>query len=268
MRIAFIFIIIGFSIFNVGCNKDDESSPNPDCTDPTNPECPNYDPCVEETPTDANFIMLGQMGNQSPYDEIFLEDSVFFGGDVKFEAIDKSSDYYKWILGADTIEGENMHTVIRSLFIPLQPGVYKAQLHVNKSVDAMCFPDDPGIDNSERLFFFHWNICKAHIINRFKGVYENAPNDPVEIELINAFNGNEICSDINNGVIHAVNFFGQNDTLDVNRSLKGFANKKIIWDWSDDSRLIGEIYIDKSNMVHATYSKNGITRNFTGIIIK
>ena len=251
---------------NFACKEISDSNPIPECVDSLNADCPNFDPCLNESPTIADFKMLGQMGTLPPYDELFLEDTVFFGGVVKFEAVNKTNDYYKWILGADTLEGENMHTVIRTLFVPLQPGIYDAQLYVEKKADSICYPNDPGVDNQKRYFIFHWNICKAEIVNRFRGVYESAPTDTVEIELINAFNGKEICSDMNDGVIHAVNFFGQNDTLNVNRSIQGFANKKVIWNWSNDERLIGEIFIDESQVVHADYTFQGKTRKFKGNI--
>jgi hypothetical protein len=228
----------------LGCNNDDEKM-DPPCNDPSNPDCPNFDRCLVISGTSADFEILNQFGTTSPYNELFYPDSVTFGGLVKFKAIDSTASLYRWILGADTIEGG---TEVR---------------YVEKEVDVTCFPADPGFDSRTRLINYKGNTCEAQIINKFKGVFDTNPNDSVQIELLYAFNRIPTC-DLNRS-LNAINFFGNGDTILTELSIKGFLNKRVIWNWSNsDSEIVGELIIHNDDSVTAIYEFKEDQRNFLG----
>ncbi|QNL21101.1 hypothetical protein HZR84_03820 [Hyphobacterium sp. CCMP332] len=252
------------TIFMLGCNNSDDD-PDLVCNDPTNPNCPNFDPCFNKFPTTADFSISKQLGFTEPWNEVYVIDTVFFGGIIRFRAMDSLADTYKWYLGAEIIEGgPELFEIERSFFAPLQPGIYNAALVTSKTADQECFPNDTGIDSVFREFVIKDNTCEALVINKFKGTFDDAITDTVVIELLFAFNRIPTCDD--DKALHAVNFFGNQDTIFFNGSLVGFTNRRVQWSTNNpNSDPVGYLEIDSLNNVRAEYEFM-TKKTFTGKI--
>ncbi|MCA1761884.1 MAG: hypothetical protein LC664_02615, partial [Flavobacteriales bacterium] len=100
----------------------------------------------------------------------------------------------------------------------LPPGTYTAALVVDKEPNTFCFPEDDGRDSIFKTFEIV-NVCELMIMNKFKGVFESAPEDSVIVEFlpIKLLPGNQdwevACEDIS-GIAY-INLSGQNDTATV-----------------------------------------------------
>lgn len=159
--------------------------------------------------------------------------------------------------------------VIRNISAPidLPLGIYTASLVLTRSPDTICYPWDTGVD-SVAIDFRKISFCDQAIINRFKGVYEDATQDSVEIEFIYwNQNRDEYC--VNDALLYAINFDGNNDTILLTSDVIGLTNNYLIADGPISGGLNGtfEIDIDQST-INASYSfyKDSIKRKFKGKI--
>ncbi len=245
----------------VGCNPDD-SSP---CLDASNPDCDNFDPCFFSFETTAEFTIAEQISPIPPFNTTYVEDSIVAAGEVRFRANDTTADYYKWYLGTEIIEGPDRFEVKREIQnLPL--GTYNAALVVQKQTDSLCFPLDDGIDSVFRNFY-KVNICNLKTANKFIGVFNEGDIDSTIIELgFYDSNLNPNCD--MDGRIHAINFFGANDTVPISSRTVGITNKLIIWNGNGlGTNLKGEFEIIGEE-VSATYTYQNINYNFNGKILK
>jgi hypothetical protein len=206
------------------------------------------------------------LARNGPFSDTFVVDTKFAGGSLKFEALDSDAAYYKWYLGLDTIEGPDMKVVSRDIFnLPL--GSYPSTLIVEKQADNQCFPNDNGIDTVSQQFV-KVSVCDLEIINKFEGVFEEAPNDTVAIELLMwNKNQNTFCS--YGATLYAVNFLGQGDTLSVSR-LENFTNTWAYWPPSPITvnDMQGQLRVDDENNVSADYQLFERKKKFKGTIKK
>ncbi len=251
----------------LSCRNDDDETLTPPCNDPTNEACPNYDPCFGKLPTTAEFTMANRMGFYPPWNTTFFEDSIFFGGLIKFEAVDSTADFYQWIFGIDTLEGgPELRTAYRTIS-SLPPGQYFAKLTVEKIADETCFPEDIGRDSVYKNFYYIYDVCEAAVINKFKGVFEDMPQDSVVIELLRAFNGHPECTD--NAKLHCINFLGNGDTLNVGFDIVGSSNRIIYWDkiGSGTPLIKGFLHVASDDSVVAEYMILGTEKKFRGRVL-
>ncbi|MEQ8360286.1 MAG: hypothetical protein RH860_12415 [Cytophagales bacterium] len=261
------FILVYLLLLFLHSCKDDSGEPTPQpCNDPTDINCPNYDPCFEKSPVKADFTISGALSNVLPYVDSFVVDTAFHGGQLKFEAVDKEADYYKWYLGTEIVEGPNEHTVFRTIN-NLSKGIYTAALMLQKSPDSVCFPFDDGIDSTNQIFT-KVDICDLAVVNKFKGVYESNPEDSITLEIINWNEGqNEYCTESSR--IHVINFGGNKDTLMLLFDIVGLANSVLIANNPPLGGLDGRIDIDvKNSTVSAFYRfyNDSTYKQFNGII--
>ena len=179
----FLIALFG-AVVLAGCRDDNDAQECPtQCDDPSNPECPNYDPCFGENPVTAEFRMFDEIFTAGPEANTWYEDDVIWDGRIKFQAVEKNA-YYKWYLGDQVVEGYGDSVVIRNT-VHLDPGFYPAALVVEKEPNTSCFPQDSGRDSTFR-FFQVKNVCDLLIMNKFKGVYEHNPTDSLVIEFFPA----------------------------------------------------------------------------------
>lgn len=96
LKIFFLLLLI--ALLAVGCQEDDENT----CCDPTNPECPNYDPCYNIEPT-ADFKMRGTSVAFMTPENLQAEwcDTILNSG-VEFKAEMENADSYEWYIGTET----------------------------------------------------------------------------------------------------------------------------------------------------------------------
>lgn len=250
-----------------GCKKDNDTPECP-CDDPRNPECPNYDPCVEESPITADFKIYDDVFSGGPNSDKWFEDDVLYGGRIKFKAVEQDANY-KWYLGQETLEGTAYQEIVRTL-AGLNPGTYTAALKVEKEANIECFPNDAGVDSTFKTFQVV-GVCDLMIMNKFKGIFESAPNDSIILEFFpyKLLPGNQdwevACEDISG--IGYINFSGQQDTT-LDGSASGILNRYFERYTVDQFIPKGyfEVFIDSTCMAH--YEIYGQQRVFTGKIIE
>jgi len=264
--LLFMLFAVGFILSSCREEKEEEK-----CWDPANPDCENYDPCYSVGEVSANFLIEGQLGVLPQHRDIFLEDSLFISGTyLRFKAFEKEA-YYKWYLGSELIEGYGDSLVIRRL-IDLPPGLYPASLVVEKTPNYDCHPQDDGRDSVIK-YFRVIDPCDLMIRNRFRGVFDDLPEDSIDIEFVFADLHflNAPCSDY---FLHGINLMGPNldpeskyDTIKADAW--GLADSRIDWVGSGGATLNGTALLNREKgTIHLDYSFQNIERVFNGIVIK
>ena len=248
------------------CKPDDE--PTPPCDDPANPDCPNYDPCIMESPVTAEFKIYDDVFSGGPNADKWFEDDKIYRGRIKFEAVEDSAQY-TWYLGAETIMGTEFKEVIKNTG-DLPPGTYTAALVVDKEPNAFCFPNDDGRDSIFKTFDIV-GVCDLMIMNKFKGVFDSAPEDSVIIEMYpwEFLPGNTIrvpsCEP--NADVAYVNFANDGDTIFdgsasgiLNRYFERFSNQPFL--------PVGYLEVSEDGICKAEYEMYDELRVFNGRILE
>lgn len=254
-----VFVAMGLVLVFYSCCRDDDNT----CSDPTNPECENYDPCYGKIPTTAEFTIAQQYLGAGPNADIYFEDDTVTGGTLKFIAKEQEGATYTWILGIDTIVGG--YEITKPLGV-LPEGSYSNSLIVTKQADTICFPNDEGIAQFNRSFI-KINGCDRVIFGRYFGVFSKSPTDSVEIELIasSSYTHVQPCHiPSNEGGIFSVNFNLNGDTIRLKRY--GLVNKRMSFKSEfqigvPDGEIIYDSYKDQ---VTAIYSIDDVDYHFTG----
>ncbi len=162
---ALFILILGFS----ACSPDDDQEAP--CCDPTNPACPNYDPCILITEPTADFAM--QEGVMTINGFIFGRDDSVFYSDVRYSALHDSSIYtHTWYLGAEVIS-DPVFTRTHNITADQRP-VYITVSHVIEfPVDSTCFTNLTGRDSLARTYYLVKYINELGVYGSFRGAFEN-----------------------------------------------------------------------------------------------
>lgn len=169
-----------------------------DCTDPTNKDCVNYDPCYGyQKPTAAFRMYEEQKGYIGP---TYLEtsgrryDSAMIGG-IRFKAVDTTAVSYKWIIGnnQDTLYGVDVE-----LYFPINPYEYVVNTNLHITLIATwkaggCL-DQPYTDTLTRDLYFY-SLQQMLALGTWRGNYTHLKGEVRDIRLwyekpeIPAYNG-------------------------------------------------------------------------------
>lgn len=79
--LANLGVCVGLILGVAACDTDDDNS----CCDPTNPECPNYDPCYGQSPVTAEFNIYDEIFVSGPFAGNWYQDSVLYAGNVNLQ---------------------------------------------------------------------------------------------------------------------------------------------------------------------------------------
>lgn len=176
MRNLFFVFLLG--IIGIGVSGCDE-----DCTDETNIDCPNYDPCWRETPVSAEFTIMQGLG----YNEQrrYFPGDTFETGFVRLQALQKL-DSYEWHIGSDNrvFSGQTVE-----LNYSPNTGWINVMLIGKKKHRTGCLPDDDGIDTIQKSFYlvpFDTSLVKGI----YRGVSLSQPLDTFEFEFKVGWFGN------------------------------------------------------------------------------
>ncbi len=165
-----ILLLIGILVLSVlsACKKD--------CSDYTNPECPNFNPCRNKKPVEANFE-IGEGFNfiPSPYLGDFHPDILFMRGKILFRPVGfdpkDTSIKYTWILGSEIIHKYSFYRDFQHTRYTLENNI-PITLIVQTEPDKSCFPNDNGIDTLTKYIRFYETPCECLSIGDFKVLYE------------------------------------------------------------------------------------------------
>ncbi|MCU0441733.1 MAG: hypothetical protein MUE96_04990 [Bacteroidia bacterium] len=127
-----------------------------ECQDPRNPDCENYNPCIDAKPTSAAFTI-----KEATYLDIIeprLADFLIntdscYGSSIYFEAIQADADSFIWQIGTEPEPryGKQVNVVFPD---NLRGTNFNIRLIVKRKPNTRCFPTDDGIDTVIRSFYF------------------------------------------------------------------------------------------------------------------
>jgi hypothetical protein len=174
-------IAILISLLLISCTKDDLSQ-SIICNDPSNSECPNYDPCNSKTSVSANFEIYSSLGFQ---DTFFIEyDTILRTSRVKFIASEKEYDTYSWQIGSEPERRQGVEVAVN---FGAAYGWIPITLYVSAQPDSLCFPLDQGKDSITYNIFVldPWAADSVlGIYGKFTGFIEGLNQEQFTIELI------------------------------------------------------------------------------------
>lgn len=144
-----------------GCCKDEP------CTDDTNPQCPNYNPCKNLPTRPASFKMYEELGMYLPDSLAYLSQNYIQDGDtgvlgqglIVFQADYPNADSYEWQIG-----NEATRRTGKSIDVGFGGNTersIKITLYVKYSKDKDCFKNYNGYDTVSKTIYFteYLNHC-------------------------------------------------------------------------------------------------------------
>ncbi|MFK7946308.1 MAG: hypothetical protein AB8G11_01870 [Saprospiraceae bacterium] len=184
MKNTFILLLGIFVILITSCNKDEPVA----CTDETNIECPNYNPCLEEKLTNADFETATILVSTAHAFISVKEDSFYLGTPVLFTAKEEDVLSYEWTVGEDErvfTEREFSLNFSLSDSVILLNRPFPIQLIVTRTPNTDCFPSDDGIDTITKNIYFISQFEQSH--KQLKGIWigsmEHELDKVYEIEM-------------------------------------------------------------------------------------
>lgn len=228
LRIAFSVLLLSLVFIQGGCKKED-------CDNPRNPECSNFDACIDAVETSADFGFYFQYFHDGLtyyfpyYDTVFVTSP--FGGRVWMKANSSKMSNYEWTVGSDSRVFKD--SIINLSFDNLVPDY---QLLVNLKVDnnklsTNCYPFDTGTSEVvkklvfKRIYFGPYpitnevldsiNETSIPIFGKFHGSFTDNLSDTCTVEVFtNEFRDMEVrslCQDNPLGLrneVHSNNQYG------------------------------------------------------------
>lgn len=175
--------ILFLALFIIACSDED-----PPCTDPLNPKCPNYDPCLSFQPANAEFVIIDSIygvdcnDGRGRLDLVSEVDTTFANNELYFRAL-HDADTYEWKVGTDPTV---YHDRKFSLYFPnsIAPAEINVTLIVCKDDPDNC--QTRSCDTlSKRIFILFTNGADTAslVVGKFKGVDMDSPLDSFIIEV-------------------------------------------------------------------------------------
>lgn len=127
-----------------------------ECDDPRNPDCDNYNPCLDAKATSATFTIKEATYLQiiSPNLTDFLMDTdSCYSSSIYFEATQQDADSFIWKIGNE-VEPRYGKQINVTFPDNLRGTTFNVRLIVKRKPNTACFPNDDGIDTVMRKFYF------------------------------------------------------------------------------------------------------------------
>lgn len=168
------FIIIFFQILLYGCIKNS-------CTDDSNPDCPNYNPCKKSIETTASFKIYDRLSGISPIGWVWQDtDTVSIGAifeaDMPYKA--DGSISYEWHIGAGIYYSKLVEIPDG---MPLNQNLSAMLIVRNSKLDKSCFPLDDGVDTFIRNYYTSDSYKRLNGV--YRGAYSSKPFDSFDFLL-------------------------------------------------------------------------------------
>lgn len=209
MKLLFKWIGIAWiTIMTVtSCNKDD------DCTDPSNIDCENYDPCWDVEEPHSGFLMEEALLSNEGW--VWAgDDSVFFN-EIRYSALHQGQGItHKWYLGSEVIT-EPTFTRTHGTVPPSQRPTFITISHVIEyPLDNPCYQREVGRDSTSRTYYLikYWNEFAT--CGRFRCAFENQ-TDSFDIRIgVYENDGSDVIVFQSTGSFIGVNFHNLGDSTD------------------------------------------------------
>jgi hypothetical protein len=159
-------------LVTLACRRDDDCERA--CTDPSNPKCPNYDPCFGVEPPSATFTIQESFfaGNRH---EMTPDDSIFLGaGNLFFSSSLKGPEYkHTWYLGSEVIHDAEFSRDHNVVTVEQRPYFITVSHVLEYPIDSACYPNATGKDSVSRTYRLIRNFNEFGTIGMFRGVFQN-----------------------------------------------------------------------------------------------
>jgi len=205
-----IFLAAGLAFVFSACCRDDDNT----CSDPTNPECENYDPCIDIEEPSAKIILRESIFGPDGF-ELTPDDSLFYN-EVTFSSPYSGSEYtHTWYLGAEVITEASFSREHSFVERPAQLTVSHV---LEYPVDSVCYPYSTGRDSTSRKYYLIKYWKEFGVYSKFRGVFENQ-TDSFDFEFKFIFDDNTPVyfgypNDLE-PVFATLNFDNQGDSTDI-----------------------------------------------------
>lgn len=149
------------------------------CDDPSNPECPNYDPChTRRTPASAAFEVRM---NHTP--RVIAEDTVVAGAALTFVALDSTpGTTYEWQVGGPQNSSQTISYFLIFRCESVVGQTIPVRLITTRLIDSTCLNISELRDTFIRNIYF-FPDRESFVFGRWQGALESAPHDVYTLEF-------------------------------------------------------------------------------------
>ncbi|MCU0442859.1 MAG: hypothetical protein MUE96_10710 [Bacteroidia bacterium] len=180
-------LLLGSSFLLLTLNScKDKNDP---CQDPRNPECENYDPCLDAQPVSASFHMYEENAFlQLEQLWVDYDTDTSITDRVRFVAQEKNALSYTWYIGTET-QPRTGASILINFADSRTPK--RIRLIVQKEPNLRCFPNDDGVDTVDRMLSFieRYDSINMPIVGTFRGISTKNPNQEIEVRIGYFFRG-------------------------------------------------------------------------------
>jgi hypothetical protein len=175
------YLSILFFMYNSCCK---------DCTDYTNPQCSNYNPCKGKSEVNAAFEiydMIHGVRRDKYIDWNYAIDvDTIYSNSATFQALENDAKY-EWHIGADVYTTQSINLTD----FPNHTNI-EVTLIVSKTPNKKCFPNDDGKDTVKRVFhniFFTYDEPMKQdkytytYHRKYRGYFTDKPSEVFDIEM-------------------------------------------------------------------------------------
>jgi hypothetical protein len=202
----FLLLALISGVFSA-CDKDDEP-----CDDNTNPECPNYDPCLDVQEPNARFFVEDRLIWPEFGEYLWIHDSILKGGPVRFRSpFEDSQVLHTWYIGSQVFDTPS---VIRNFSAVQRPDFITVSHVVTYQVDSLCYPEATGRDSVSQTFYLTDFVSELLTIdNIFRGVHNNTVDSfDFKIRALQSFTGIPAQWNTSGWNIYMINFHNDQDS--------------------------------------------------------
>ena len=178
LKISFLLILV--IAIAAGCQDDDENA----CCDPTNPECPNYDPCFGGPISKADFTISNRVSTWEGWQ--FFADTMFGPAFpiLYFDALyPEQVTSHTWYVGSQII---NDASFVRDFSNEPYPSNVTVSHVVTYDELDPCNPNDNGRDSLAVTFRLVGSYFEFASIGTFRGRHNGSDEYEWSVYPINA----------------------------------------------------------------------------------
>lgn len=187
--------------------------PTPPCDDPSNPECPNYDPCYGKEKPNASFFTEDRLIYPEFGEYLWINDSILRGGPVRFRSPFEDEDIsHTWYIGAETISDPS---VTRNFSQVQRPATITVSHVITYPIDTLCYPAAEGRDSIAQTFYLIDFLSELLTIdNTFRGVLNNETDSfDFKFRALQTFTGEPAQTSTSGYSIFMINFHNNQDSI-------------------------------------------------------
>ncbi|MCA1761886.1 MAG: hypothetical protein LC664_02625 [Flavobacteriales bacterium] len=207
LKISFLLLLV--TALAVSCQDDDENT----CCDPTNPECPNYDPCWDNEEPNASFFTEDRLIWPEFGEYLWINDSILMGGQVRFRSpFEGPGVSHVWYVGAETL---TTPTVERNFSQVPRPSFITVSHVITYPIDSLCYPEATGRDSVAQTFYLIDFMSELLTVeSTFRGVINNETDSfDFKIRCLDFLTGEPAQTTTSALEYYGINFHNNHDSI-------------------------------------------------------